>query len=170
MQFIFSKNTEREDVFNKVAEDLKSFIHIQQIDDSRPWGGFFVIDEGDQDIFIKEYFPDLTKELISISGKISPKILIVAPGKRLSWQYHHRRSEIWKLLGGEIKVVTSDTDRPAKSTLLLPGDIIELNKGERHRIEGLDNWGIVAEIWRHTDAENPSDEDDIVRVEDDFGR
>ena len=41
---------------------------------------------------------------------------------------------------------------------------------QRHRLIGLDGWGIVAEIWRHTDAENPSDEDDIVRVQDDFGR
>jgi hypothetical protein len=29
---------------------------------------------------------------------------------------------------------------------------------------------LVAEIWQHTDPENPSDEDDIVRVSDDFGR
>jgi hypothetical protein len=34
----------------------------------------------------------------------------------------------------------------------------------------LDGWGIVAEIWRHTDVENPSNEEDIVRVQDDFGR
>ena len=50
------------------------------------------------------------------------------------------------------------------------GDIIQLKQGERHRLIGLNGWGIVAEIWRHTDAENPSDEDDIVRVQDDFGR
>jgi mannose-6-phosphate isomerase len=35
---------------------------------------------------------------------------------------------------------------------------------------GTGGWGIIAEIWRHTDAENPSDEEDIVRVQDDFGR
>jgi mannose-6-phosphate isomerase len=35
---------------------------------------------------------------------------------------------------------------------------------------GTKGWGIIAEIWRHTDAANPSDEDDIVRVQDDFGR
>ena len=47
---------------------------------------------------------------------------------------------------------------------------IQLKQGERHRLVGLDNWGIVAEIWQHTDAANPSDEEDIIRVQDDFGR
>jgi hypothetical protein len=35
---------------------------------------------------------------------------------------------------------------------------------------GLDDWGIVAEIWQHTDESNPSDEDDIVRLQDDYSR
>jgi hypothetical protein len=42
--------------------------------------------------------------------------------------------------------------------------------GQRHRLIGLDQWGVVAEIWQHTDSENPSDESDIVRLQDDFGR
>ena len=50
------------------------------------------------------------------------------------------------------------------------GDTIRLKQGERHRLIGVDNWGIIAEIWQHTDAVNPSNEDDIVRVQDDFGR
>ena len=31
----------------------------------------------------------------------------------------------------------------------------------------LDTWGVVAEFWQHTDAESPSNEDDIVRLQDD---
>ena len=50
------------------------------------------------------------------------------------------------------------------------GDQITLKQGERHRLIGLDNYGVVAEIWQHTDKNNPSDEEDIVRVQDDFGR
>ena len=53
---------------------------------------------------------------------------------------------------------------------LIIGNIIQLKQGERHRLIGLDGWGIVAEIWRHTDASNPSNEDDIIRLQDDFGR
>lgn len=41
---------------------------------------------------------------------------------------------------------------------------------QRHRLVGLDNDAIVAELWCHTDLNNPSDEDDIVRVSDIYSR
>ena len=50
------------------------------------------------------------------------------------------------------------------------GDQIVLQQGERHRLIGLDDYSVVAEIWQHTDKENSSDEEDIIRVQDDFGR
>jgi mannose-6-phosphate isomerase len=50
------------------------------------------------------------------------------------------------------------------------GTTVSLKKGERHRLVGVEEWGIIAEIWQHTDIKNPSNEDDIVRVQDDFGR
>ena len=49
-------------------------------------------------------------------------------------------------------------------------DQIILKQRERHRLIGLDDYSVVAEIWQHTDPNNPSDEDDIIRVQDDFGR
>ena len=96
--------------------------------------------------------------------------MVVAPQKRLSWQYHFRRAEIWKVVGGVAGVVISDTDEENELQILQLNTIINLKQGERHRLVGLDGWGIIAEIWQHTDPENPSDEDDIVRVQDDFGR
>ena len=45
-----------------------------------------------------------------------------------------------------------------------------MEMGERHRLVGLENWGVVAEFWQHTDPDHPSDEDDIVRVQDDYKR
>ena len=66
--------------------------------------------------------------------------------------------------------MVSDTDEENEIINLAKGVIIELWQGESHRLIGTENWGIIAEIWRHTDAENPSDENDIVRVQDDFGR
>jgi len=107
---------------------------------------------------------------IQITNKLSPKILVVAPDKRLSWQFHHRRAEIWKVIGGTVGVKTNNTDEEGELQELSLGNFIQLEKGERHRLIGLDSWGIVAEIWQHTDPENPSDEDDIVRLQDDFGR
>ena len=41
---------------------------------------------------------------------------------------------------------------------------------ERHRLVGLDKIGVVAEIWIHTDSNNLSDENDIVRINDDYNR
>ena len=171
MELHFLSNTPKELVFEKIAE----YLHLRKLiinkhDDSRPWGGFFVIEETEAEKFIKIYFPLLTKEELNISGKLSPKILVVAPNKRLSWQYHHRRAEIWKLISGTAAVITSDTDEEKETKHLNIGDIIQLRQGERHRLIGLDGWGIVAEIWRHTNTENPSDEEDIVRLQDDFGR
>ena len=171
MSLNYKSNTPKELIFEHIAE----YLHLQNLkiiaqDNARPWGGFFVIDEQEAGTFIKLYFPHLTKEALNISGKLSPKILVVAPGKRLSWQYHHRRAEIWKLIGGTVAVVTSDTDEEKETQYLKPGDIIQLKQGERHRLIGLESWGIVAEIWQHTDAQNPSDEEDIIRVQDDFGR
>ncbi len=164
-------NDSREDVFITV----ESFLHEKKLtvnskDDQRPWGGFFVIEETDADKFIETFFPHLTNAALNITGKLSPKILIVAPDKRLSWQYHYRRAEIWKLIAGEAAVMVSDSDEETEIINLTKGDIIELKQGERHRLIGTNNWGIIAEIWRHTDAENPSDENDIIRVQDDFGR
>lgn len=53
---------------------------------------------------------------------------------------------------------------------LSPGTFIQMDKGKRHRLIGLDSCGIIAEIWQHTDPDNPSNEEDIVRLQDDFGR
>ena len=75
-----------------------------------------------QPAIVALYFPDLTEEELNISGKLSPKILIVAPNKRLSWQYHHRRAEIWKLIGGTAGVVTSDTDEEKETKDLSPNE------------------------------------------------
>ena len=67
-------------------------------------------------------------------------------------------------------MIRSDTDVEKETANLSIGNIVQLKQGERHRLIGLNGWGIVAEIWQHTDADNPSNEDDIVRVQDDFGR
>ena len=162
---------DKNSIFGKVAEMLQQQgFSIITKDDNRPWGGFYVIDEENASKFVQKYFPDENIDELKITEKISPKILLVAPNTRLSWQYHYRRAEIWKCIEGPVEVSTSDNDEQTKKHLLQNGEIIRLKQGERHRLIGLDNWGIIAEIWQHIDVENPSDEDDIVRVQDDFGR
>lgn len=160
------------DIFDKITIYTSQVgIRVHHTDTSRPWGGFFVINENDADKFIQHFFPEIDKKDLLEGAKLSPKILLVEPGKKLSWQYHHRRAEIWKLVQGKAAVATSDTDTEQNRVTLQIGDIIKLKQGERHRLIGLDGeWGVVAEIWMHTDPSNPSDEDDIVRLQDDFGR
>lgn len=74
------------------------------------------------------------------------------------------------MVEGTVGIKRSNTDEEGELKEYHPKDQVKLQQGERHRLIGLDGWGIVAEIWQHTDASNPSDEDDIVRVQDDFGR
>jgi len=162
---------EKKAVFEQLAAALKKEnFTIEKQDMTRPWGGFFVIDESQAPEFAATFFPNLNLKAIKITNKLSPKILVVAPHKRLSWQYHFRRAELWKIVSGVVGVKTSLNDEEGKIQQLIPGNFIQLEKGERHRLIGLDSWGIVAEIWQHTDIENPSDENDIVRLQDDFGR
>ncbi|ARS36071.1 phosphoheptose isomerase [Pontibacter actiniarum] len=158
-------------LFEELEQELSSKgFQINKQDRSRPWGGFFVIEEQQAQRFADTYFNGVSVDDLKIAGKLSPKILVVAPQKRLSWQYHHRRAEVWQVVKGTVDVVTSATDEEQARKTLHPGDQIKLQQGERHRLVGLDGWGVLAEIWQHTDATQPSDEEDIVRVQDDFGR
>ncbi len=171
MNLQITASSTKEQVFSQIAETLaaQGFTVVQN-DFSRPWGGFFVIEETQAPAFIKTYFPGMELKDFTITHKLSPKILVVAPTKRLSWQYHFRRAEIWRVVAGEAGVVTSLTDQEGPLKKYQPGELIKLQQGERHRLVGLDTFGIIAEIWQHTDESNPSNEDDIVRLQDDFGR
>jgi mannose-6-phosphate isomerase-like protein (cupin superfamily) len=154
--------------YHKILTD--SNFTILSIDKHRPWGGFFVIDERQAHFFLDTYFDGFDLSTIKKCCTLSPKILMVAPEKRLSWQYHHRRAEIWRVIQGQVGIKRSFDDLEGEIELLNVGDTITLQQGERHRLIGLDDYAVIAEIWQHTDANHPSDEDDIVRVQDDFGR
>ena len=151
-------------------EKILNNFNIISSDLNRPWGGFYVIDENQAQQFADTFFDGMDVSALKIGGKLSPKILLVAPEKRLSWQYHNRRAEIWKVVSGQVGVVRSETDQEGDLVVHTTGEVIKLAQGERHRLVGLAEQGVIAEIWQHTDANHPSDEDDIVRVQDDFGR
>ena len=145
-------------------------LRIDSYDLSRPWGGFFVLDENQAQAFADIYFQGTDTEELRKSGLLSPKILMVKPGARLSWQYHERRAEIWRVVEGPVGIVRSATDDEGELVRFEAGETIVFDKGERHRLIGLEGWGVVAEFWQHTDPDHPSDEDDIVRVQDDYAR
>ena len=158
-------------IFENIQKQLETnHFTIVSKDHNRPWGGFFVIAEEQAQAFANQYFEGLDVSTLKRGGALSPKILVVAPGKRLSWQYHHRRAESWRVIQGQAGVKRSTNDIEGALEILNIGDNINLQQGERHRLIGLDDYAIIAEIWQHTDANHPSDEEDIVRVQDDFGR
>tara|TARA_B100001093_G_scaffold283386_1_gene270739 strand:- start:187 stop:672 length:486 start_codon:yes stop_codon:yes gene_type:complete len=158
------------DFYNKIKSELQALgFEITDQDLNRPWGAFFYIRESQAQAFSDHFFGGLDVNKLKIDGKLSPKIIMVKPNVKLSWQYHNRRAEIWQVYKGTVGVVQSNTDIEKVMESYGPGDQIKLEQGMRHRLIGLDDYGVVAEIWQHTDS-LPSDEDDIIRVQDDFGR
>lgn len=159
----------------QIAEHVERFLgeagfSIFSKDFERPWGGFFVLDETQIRAFKAQFFPEVALSEEQYAQKLSPKFLLVAPGARLSWQYHFRRAELWNLVTGEAAVSRSLDDSQGPAVAMIPNEIVSLPQGERHRLIGTQGWGVVAEIWMHTDASQPSDEDDIVRLQDDYAR
>ena len=157
--------------FKKIENEIieKGFKIIYK-DFERPWGGFLVIDESQAQDFKNTFFDKINMETLKIREKLSPKILIVKPNSKLSWQYHHRRVEFWRVYKGKVGISRSFDDLEKPMTVLNENDQIKIKIGERHRLIGLEDYALISEIWQHTDPDHPSDENDIVRISDDYGR
>ena len=110
--------------------------------EKRPWGSFTVIDEGR-------------------SYKV--KRLEVLPGKRLSYQRHSRRAEHWFVVHGTAKVTLNDTE-----ILVKMGDAIDIPVGSAHRVENPSSADVL--IFIEVQTGDYFGEDDIERLDDDFGR
>ena len=157
--------------FQEIEKEITRFVFkIISREFERPWGGFLVINESQAQDFANKFFDGLNIDSLKIGGKLSPKILIVNPKSRLSWQYHFRRKEIWRILKNKVGIIRSMNDNENEMEIFKEDDVIHFQKEERHRLIGLSDFGIVAEIWIHTETDNPSDEDDIVRLQDDYSR
>lgn len=172
MELQFGPEVSKEDVFTGIENYLGGLaLDIEKIDAERPWGGFFVIKDECTDHFIETFYPgyDLAK-IKQFGDQLSLKILAVAPHELLSWQLHHRRAELWRGISGPAGYYKSATDEQGELNILENGNIVQYDPEERHRLAGLDNWGIVAEFWQHTNPNQPSDEDDIIRLSDKYGR
>jgi D-beta-D-heptose 7-phosphate kinase/D-beta-D-heptose 1-phosphate adenosyltransferase len=92
------------------------------------------------------------------------KTIYIKPGKRLSLQYHHHRSECWLLVSGDA-IATVHTNAGAEENVALKkGETFLVSKGQVHRLESK-RGGTVVEV-----AYGTFDEEDIVRLHDDHGR
>lgn len=88
------------------------------------------------------------------------KLIYVNPLSRLSLQYHKKRSEFWMVVTGIAHVQVDN-----RFYVLKEGQTIEIPKNTRHRIEAKETKCVILEISYGT-----FDEDDIVRLEDDYKR
>ena len=90
------------------------------------------------------------------------KKIEVNPSKRLSYQFHNKRSELWYILKGVGIVTIND-----KETEVKKGSIVKIKKLEKHRIE---NNGSKTLTFIEVQTGSYFGEDDIVRIQDDFDR
>jgi mannose-6-phosphate isomerase len=107
----------------------------------RPWGKYFVLEDE----------PNYKLKRIEVN-----------PGHRLSYQYHHHRQEFWTIVEGEAVVVLDEVEHVLKY-----GESIFIPLGAKHRIE---NRGTEILVFVEVQTGTYFGEDDIVRIEDDFGR
>jgi mannose-6-phosphate isomerase len=111
------------------------------VTERRPWGSFTILDE-------TENFKVKRREVL--------------PGKRLSYQRHQRRAEHWFVVRGTAKVTLN-----GQEILVNTGDSIDIPLGGAHRIENPSTGDLVIVEIQTGDYFG---EDDIERLEDDFGR
>jgi mannose-6-phosphate isomerase len=109
--------------------------------DQRPWGTFTVLDEGDG---------------------FKVKRIEVLSGKRLSYQKHAQRAEHWVVVEGTAKVTLDGNE-----VLIEAGKAIDIPVGVAHRVE---NPGEQTLVFIEVQRGDYLGEDDIVRLQDDFGR
>lgn len=109
--------------------------------DRRPWGSYTVLEE---------------------TPTFKVKRIEVLPGKRLSYQKHAQRAEHWFVVAGTAKVTLDGNEITIQT-----GDSIDIPVGAAHRVENPGNDELIfIEVQRGTYL----GEDDIVRLQDDYGR
>lgn len=110
--------------------------------EERPWGSFTILDGG-KDFKVKR--------------------IDVLPAKRLSYQRHSRRSEHWFVVRGTAKVTLNDNE-----ILVTAGQALDIPVGTAHRVENPDLTELL--VFIETQTGDYFGEDDIERLDDDFGR
>lgn len=160
----------KEQIISRVSEFTEQMgYEVVELNDQKPWGAYWKINEDQVEEFVRDFFPNLKKEELG-EGTLSPKFLLVAPNQKLSWQYHDRRAEVWSVVTGPVAISMSQNNQEIAPAFYFEGEMVKIDQGMRHRLISNGNWGLVAEIWKHTDQSQLSDEEDIVRLADEYQR
>jgi|688.fasta_scaffold82320_3 mannose-6-phosphate isomerase-like protein (cupin superfamily) len=120
---------------------IRSLFGSHQDYEERPWGYF---------------------EVLLDEPNFKVKRFVVKSGKRLSYQYHKKRSENWVVVQGNGLLTLN-----AENKEIGPNSIVHIEKGDYHRVH---NIGIEDLIIIETQFGEYCGEDDIVRIDDDFNR
>ena len=110
--------------------------------DQRPWGNFTVLDDRAPNYKVKR--------------------IVVLPDKRLSYQRHAKRAEHWFIVSGTATAILDGV-----TIELEPGQSVDIGIGQAHRCE---NHGATQVEFIEIQTGTYFGEDDIVRLEDDYGR
>ena len=131
----------KSDKYSKYEDALRSFVDKYEID-HRPWGKY---------------------EVMYSSPFVKVKKITVKPQGILSYQYHDQRTEDWIITRGSAKIVLDDEE-----VWRTEGERIRIKVGQKHRVSNpsFDNVLEFIEVQTGTYF----GEDDIVRIEDDYGR
>ena len=108
---------------------------------TRPWGRYEILQESE-------------------AHKV--KCIWVTPGKRLSYQRHQKRAEHWFIVAGSARVTLNGVVSQLKA-----GQSVDIGIGDLHRIENIGSDDVV---FIEVQSGSYFGEDDIERIEDDFGR
>jgi len=114
--------------------------------EDRPWGYYLVLIE---------------------NNGYKVKQFVVRPGKRLSLQKHFKRSEHWQVVRGKALVTVGSDLNKLASASIATGEYIDIPLEAYHRVE---NTGTEDLVVIEIQMGEYLGEDDIVRVEDDYGR
>lgn len=172
LKYLIHSTRSKEDNFKNIKHGLEEMgLKVTGVNQQKPWGGYLLIDSTQTERFIEIFFADFPLPNWLKNKYLSPKVMLWAPNEILSWQYHNRRHEYWKVIKGPVLAYLSEEDiLPENPQLFEEGTLIEIPLGIRHRGGGLSDWGIIAELWGHSDPANLSDEEDIVRLADKYLR
>lgn len=116
--------------------------HDRELHEERPWGSFTILDEA-QDFKVKR--------------------IEVLPGKRLSYQRHQKRAEHWFVVQGTAKVTLNGSE-----IIVNTGESVDIAVGTAHRVENPHDAERL--VFIETQTGTYFGEDDIERLDDDFGR
>lgn len=103
-----------------------------------------------------------SEELLALTDRYALKLIRVQKGSRPSLQFHCMKSESLFLLSGKLRVEMGESRDALTADEILPGECLDVPRGRVHRIMALED-SMIIEV-------STPELDDVVRIEDDYGR